>query len=730
MAKFNILQTNFTSGELDPKMKGRADTAAYQNGAQSLLNYALLATGGVMRRPGTNYQAALSGATRVIPFDYDVDNRYLVALQAAQTRIYSTAGALIATLTSPWALSELSDITFAQLGDTLILCHPSYQPRAIKRVTSASWTIGLFAFETSINNNFVFQPYDQFLDATATLTSSASTGTTTLTCSTALFSSLHVGARFKIYDTEVTITAVASTTSATATINGTLEGKYDTNPFRTKVGSTTVEVTHIAHGLSTGATITISGANAIVTAASSGATTIAATEFNTTKTITVIDNDSYSFTVTTSATGAIDGGGPNVRFQVAGMPTRKWYEQVFSAVRGWPKAVTFHEQRLWFGGSPSKPTGIWSSWINRFYCFQVKDGLENESIQATIGSDQGSAIKHLVSNRHLQIFTGAGEFYCPRQTTQQTLTPGNFVVVRQTPFGCSSIRPAPFDGATLFAQANLRTIREFLYADVEASYNSTNVSFLVGHMIKDPKELAVLQGTTQRGEQYALFLKADGTLAVFHSARSEKLAGWTPWQLQSGHTIYSICGLGNTLYMVCLRNGTYYLEQLQPDDSLSIDCAMTYTNSTAQTTWTVDSRYAGQSVCVISGEFFMGTFTVNGSNQITVSDAVTSITVGYNYTTTLQTMPPHLQLPTGSQLGDLQRIAQVLCWLESSLSLTIAGQQLILRDVVDSIESAPARANGVYRFNLKGYTRQPSITITQDEPLPVRVLAMRYKVVG
>jgi hypothetical protein len=191
-----------------------------------------------------------------------------------------------------------------------------------------------------------------------------------------------------------------------------------------------------------------------------------------------------------------------------------------------------------------------------------------------------------------------------------------------------------------------------------------------------------------------------------------------------------VCGLGNALYMVVNRNGTYFLEQLQADDSLSIDCAETYTNATAQTTWTVNACYQGRAIKVISGDFYMGTFTPNASNQITLTDAVTSITVGYDYTTLLETMSPHLQLPQGSQLGDLQRIAQVLVWVESTLSMKLAGQQLILRDVVDNIEAAPARANYVYRFNMLGYSRQPKVTVVQDEPLPVRILAMRYKVVG
>lgn len=61
------LQTNFSSGELDPLMMFRVDTGAYQNGARSLRNGLLLSTGGVARRPGTLHLALLEGRSRILP---------------------------------------------------------------------------------------------------------------------------------------------------------------------------------------------------------------------------------------------------------------------------------------------------------------------------------------------------------------------------------------------------------------------------------------------------------------------------------------------------------------------------------------------------------------------------------------------------------------------------------------------------------------------------------------
>ena len=65
MGALRHLQTNFSAGELDPRMLGREDTTVYSNGAENLLNSAPMVQGGVRRRPGTDYLAALQGTSRL-----------------------------------------------------------------------------------------------------------------------------------------------------------------------------------------------------------------------------------------------------------------------------------------------------------------------------------------------------------------------------------------------------------------------------------------------------------------------------------------------------------------------------------------------------------------------------------------------------------------------------------------------------------------------------------------
>ncbi len=54
-----VLQTTFTSGELDPKLRARMDVTHYYNGADKLRNVLVFPQGGITRRPGSRFMAEI-----------------------------------------------------------------------------------------------------------------------------------------------------------------------------------------------------------------------------------------------------------------------------------------------------------------------------------------------------------------------------------------------------------------------------------------------------------------------------------------------------------------------------------------------------------------------------------------------------------------------------------------------------------------------------------------------
>ena len=78
----------FSSGELDPRMRGRTDVKQYLQGALRMRNFRQLAQGGVQTRPGTDFIEELPADGRLIPFVFSESVSYLLVFVANKIIIY------------------------------------------------------------------------------------------------------------------------------------------------------------------------------------------------------------------------------------------------------------------------------------------------------------------------------------------------------------------------------------------------------------------------------------------------------------------------------------------------------------------------------------------------------------------------------------------------------------------------------------------------------------------
>tara|TARA_R110002110_G_scaffold373809_1_gene583668 strand:- start:1143 stop:2360 length:1218 start_codon:yes stop_codon:yes gene_type:complete len=201
-------------------------------------------------------------------------------------------------------------------------------------------------------------------------------------------------------------------------------------------------------------------------------------------------------------------------------------EPVWSSSHGFPTTVTFHESRLWMGNSTTRPQTLWGSVIGEFFNFDRGVGGDDESIDITLDTDQVNAIYHIVSGRHLQVFTSGGEFFIP----ESPITPTKVRISRQTKFGAlQKVKPINTDGATMYIQRNGKQVREFLFTYTEASYVSSEVNLLAPHIINSPVAMASQTGDVENEGNYLFVVNGDGTMGVFITNRSEKVMAWTKY---------------------------------------------------------------------------------------------------------------------------------------------------------------------------------------------------------
>lgn len=723
-------QTAFSAGELDPTLRAQHSLTAYRDGATRVRDMMRRNTGGLERRFGTYDLANTVTNARLAEFEFSSTQRYVIALRDSTADIYDLNGTLLQSIaTAPWGLTEAFELTYSQLGDTMMLSHQSFPTQVLKRTGPTSFTLSDFAFDVSIDGHKVYQPYYKFAPATCSITPSASSGAITVTASTAIFTAARVGERIRIYDCEILLTGYTSPTVMSGTVSGTLVGKLDLDPFKTTIGSTTVEVLHFFHGLVTGASITLSGSNSV------GG--IAGSALVGTFVVTVIDELRYTITAgAIAATSSDDGGGTNVQFQCGGTATRSFLEQSISPLRGYPGACAFHEQRLWFGGTPAQPDAVFGSKSTFPFNFDVGKGYDGDSVQGATGSEDVSTVLHLVSNGELFVMTATREsvYVTPYG---DAITPNNQRIKGQSSAGTGLVQPIIFDAAVLFVQENGLSVSELGLASNGGSFVATNVSTLAGHLIRQPVSAAASKGTLTRAEEFAFFVNsgtndkedvAEGSVAVFHSLRQENVAGWSLWTLGAGK-VRSVAAIGSYVFFVVEVRGGFRLYRLAGEDLLQLDGAVHHVNGgVAKQDWVLDARVRGRTVSIVSELGYHGDYVVPAGGAVHLSVPVTDLVAGDPFYFVLETLTPEVAWVQGSRAGMIKRVFRSIIEFDECYAATVDGERIETRLSGEDPAGPITPLDGPYEVGHLGYDRAPRTVISQTEPLRGRVLGINQKV--
>ena len=406
------------------------------------------------------------------------------------------------------------------------------------------------------------------------------------------------------------------------------------------------------------------------------------------------------------------------------------YEPVWSATRGWPTSLTFYQTRLWFGGSKSRPQTVWASKVNYFFDFDVASGSAADAIDITVDSDGLNAIQRIYPGRTFQIFTSASEYYIPNRETEP-ITPENVSVLQATRHGSSAITPVSVDGATIFVQHKGRVVREFLYNDVEKSYNASNVSLYSAHLIKASRRLVVRKATDTVPADFLYLLNSDGTLAVFSALRSVGLAAWSSFTTEG--EFEDIAVVADTVYVVVKRtiSGSSVRSIEKLNENAYMDASTLATSGSATDTWTGYGHLNGETVKVRGDDYILQDVVVSGGG-VTSSQAVLNIEAGLNFSASIETLPIDVDLGGYSMAGQVRRLVSAQIRLDQSRNIEVRfGKNTYrpaFRQFGDLLDSPIKTFTGYKKVYLNGVDREPTITITQTEPLEFIVLGTLVEV--
>lgn len=629
MAKLVVQKTSFTAGEISPRLLGRGDLSAYDNGARRLRNVFIHPTGGLSRRSGLRYIDTARGKGRLVAFEFNTEQVYLMVFTAGWIDVYRD-DVKVAEIVAPWTEAQIAQINWVQSADVLFVVHPDVQPRRITRTSDSDWTLQTFAFDE--RDGRIRQPHHKFAADAVTLAASATGGLIALTASADVFVAGHVGTRFRFGGKEVEITGVASATSATATVKETLSG----------------------------------------TAA-----------------------------------------------------TKDWEEQAFSAVRGWPVSICFHQDRMVIGGGRDLPNRLWMSRSGALFDFDLGEGLDDEAIEFSILSDQVNAIRAVFSGRHLQVFTSGAEW----MVTGDPLTPTNVQLGRQTRIGSPvdrTVPPRDVDGATLFVPRAGAELREFLFADVEQAYQATDLATLAQHLIVRP-----VDQDFDKGKRLFHLAMSDGRLATVTIFRSERVTAWS--DQETNGKFLSVAVVGEDVDVLVERPGGVFIERF--DDTLNVDAGLTGIADPAQETWTGLDHLNGETVKVVADGAVAADATVEAGG-VTLNEAASAVEIGLGFSHVVEPLPAYVPSLQSSTMNGRVRPVSVTLRLQDTAALSLdTGRGPVeipfRRFGGDVLDAAPGFFTGdktVHAFGWRDSLSTPLWRIEQDAPLPFTLLSVATEI--
>ena len=661
MARFVTVQTNFTTGELDPLLRARIDLKSYENALETAQNVFCQPQGGITRRSGTRYINSLPNAgsdsaangVRLVAFEFSTSDSYMLCFTHNRMYVYK-AGVLITNIngtgnpylsTSGVSLTSarLNEMCWTQSADTLIITHEDINPvKIVRGGTDATWTASALTFDSIPKYAFTLS----YSNPAGTLTPSAISG-------------------------KVKLTASAGTPFSAAS-----EGQY--------------------------INVIPQGRAKIV-------------QYLTATTVNVVTEFPF-FDTTAIASGnwEIESG----------------YEDVWSSTKGWPRTVTFHQGRLYFGGSKSRPSTIWGSVVGLFFEFEPSEGLDDDALEATLDTNTFNAITDIISGRDLTIFTTGGEFYVP-QSGLEPITPTSFFVQSTSRNGSKpGIRVQQLESGVIFVQRQGKSLSEIAYSDTQLTYVTSKISLLSGHLLKTPKRMSLRRAVDTDENDLLLIVNGDdGTLAAYSLMRSQNVIA--PSELVTAQGSFVDVGVDlTTIYTVVKRtiSGTdqYYVEKVE--HSLLTDSAKTGGIASSVSM----SHLVGKEVNVILDGIVQANQTVAAGGTVTFPRAsTTSYEVGLPITVQATTMPIDLKVQSGTRLGFKKRIVEVNALVLETQNMVVNGIEVPFRsfDTPLTLDADVPEFTGTKVLHgILGYSNEAKITITQSAPLKFTLLGMEYKV--
>lgn len=697
--------------------------------------------GDLVQSAGVNYYCRLNNVVGIAP----PNSAYWWPLEGNIYEIPHTYGASFLTKTD-----GTFGLSFAQTGDVIYMAHPSAPLRKLSRFSSTKWVV--------TTANIVNGPFEDInTDESITVQSTKVQGTITLVASAAIFDAGHVGSLFYIEPVDFT---------RYRTWQPGMD--FDFNVKNTVVRSNnkfyicpTDEAPEAGYIFQTGG----SPPNHVRGTQKDGSgLPVYAYREGGDKFFPLVQKRGIDWQYHHSSFGYVKITEYVDPFTVVGVvqgtrlpssitlgelaPTWRWAFSHFSSKNGYPSHVSFFRERLVL----AKDQSLFFSKVGDFENFSAFDEgqqvVADQAINVTMSTDKADSIQWLAAGQYLLIGTNSGEFVCGENSTNQAFAPGNVKIEQTSADGSRGCAPIRIGNSVLFVQRSGRKLKEMAYSFENNTYQTTDLSVLSEHITRG----GIIQMAWHKEPYVAAWLaRGDGVLLGFTFNKEQEVVGWHRHIIGSTAIVESVCvipspnGDRDDLWMIVRRTigGSVkrfveYLEKdyetgASQDDAFYVDAGATYSGAPT-TIISGINHLIGRTVKVVTDGAVHPDAVVSAEGTIQLQYPASKVHVGLGYNSTLQLNRIEAGAEDGTAQGKTKRITKVTFRFFNTVGAKV-GPSTTNLDEIEFRKSADQMDEAVPLFTGDklvewpgGYETAGYITIRQEQPLPMTVVAIMPQV--
>jgi len=743
MAKQTVAFTNFTAGELSPRLDGRTDLNKYFNGTKTLENMLIHPHGGASRRSGTKFIHEVktsSVQTRLIPFEFSTTQTYIMEFGNQYIRFYKDQGIITesnktisgATQANPGVITATSH-GYSNGDHVIITSVVGMTELNGKTFKVANKTTNTFEIQDVDGNNVNTTGYTAYGSAgvankiyeIASPYATADLPTIKFAQSADLMYLVHPGYAIRKLSRSGHTNWSLTTPSLVTSEDKTVSAVTKANPG--------VVTTSADHGLSEGDFVTftdIGGMTQLNGNVYKVGTVGSSTTFNL--------QDSDGNDLNTSSYGTFSAGGSD--------KVNKLTDPVLNTTTDYfPSSVTFFEQRLVFAGSNNNPQTLWFSKSGSYENFTT-GSADADAMVYTIASNKVNAIRYMSAQRSLIVGTVGGEFVVSGSGTTLPITPTNVQIQKQSSYGAANVDAVQIENVTMFLQRAKRKIRELTYNLNIDQYQAQDMTLLAEHI----SDGGITEMAYQQEPDSILWcVRSDGTLLGLTYARTEQVVGWHRHILggvfgSDQAVVESVASIPadsneDELYIIVKRTinsvTRRYVEHLtlfdygtDQTDAFYVDSGLTYSGGATTSISGLD-HLEGQSVTILADGATHPNKTVSGGG-ITLDRSSTKVHIGLPFTSLLQTMRIESQGNEGTSQSKTKRINEVTLRLHETVGVEVGAsltdmERIPFRSSAAAMDTAVPLFTGDKQVEFRDdFNTDGHVFVRQTQPLPLTLLSI------